>query len=368
MNIRFNNAEKYVDRRYQSAQNLRKIYIPSNIVKVELYKGYSSHTGLDDNLKISTVYEGYIHKLANYDVDSIAAIGSTNTESTTAIDSTIYNTYNSTYIDGAFNKRTNMTYDLYFSQDHTIISPQITSDAIYGELGNKIINIEVEGFSPFMDLTGVGVASRHLDLLTGDSVKLVLYGHTFTTNNNGDLVAEFVRYTTGTGYDFSTNAAEILITNLGFNASTRETATVVVSNKTTTLSATPYNFVVDCNNTAASLSSLNWVTDSTWNERTVAEKELAFNMVCLSTVGQVKLTEILGVSARSPFRILVCNYPNRIDLRSGDGSPLYVVNSFGKLTCLVVNSQVVELTPQSFNSENNVQEYGAYNTLIGNTV
>jgi hypothetical protein len=66
--------------------------------------------------------------------------------------------------------------------------------------------------------------------------------------------------------------------------------------------------------------------------------------------------------------MLVCNYPNRIDLRSGDGSPLYVVNAFGRLTNSITSTKILELTPsQPNNSTNDVEEYGAYNTLIGNT-
>jgi len=380
MEVVFNNDELYYDMRFDAdleTDKRRKIYIPSNKVTIDLYKGYpdDDHTTIDDALLIATIYTGYIHKIKNYDLDILVddeLVDSTDEDITNPYDSNIYNKYDSTYIDGNFNARNNdMTYDLYFSQDTTIISPGVSSSELYGQLGSRIVNIELESFTPFMDLTGVDVIDRHLDLLPGDSIKLILYGHTFKTDEDGNLVVEYAKYTTGTGYDFSTNAAEILVTNLGFNASTRETATVILKTPSNVLTATPYNFINVCNTIAAdpSFNSLTWVTDSDWSTKSTEEKQLNFNMVCLSTIGQAKLTSILGVSTRSPWRMIVCNYPNRIDLRSGDGSPLYEVNCFGKLSNVVTNTQVINLsTESSYNSTNDVEEYGAYNVLMNNTI
>ena len=67
--------------------------------------------------------------------------------------------------------------------------------------------------------------------------------------------------------------------------------------------------------------------------------------------------------------MLVSQYPNKLDLRSGDGSPIYGVDSFGKLTNLTTSTQVVLLKPQTVgSSDNDVQEYGAYNVLLGNSI
>ena len=378
MKVVFNNSELYYDLRFDAdsvTDKRRKIYIPSNKIKLELYKGYG-HTTLNAGLKIATLYEGYIHKIKNYDVDSETECGSESCggggkgdpNSNNPIDSDTYNNYNGTFLDGQQNS--DLTYDLRFSQDTSVIS-LVTSDDLYGILGKKIVNIELEGITPFMDLTNVAVIDRHLDLLPGDSVKMNLYGHIFNTDVCGNLVVEFVKYTTGTGYDFSTNAAEILVTNLGFNASTRETATVILKTPSNVLTAIPYNFVNVCNTLAAdpTFNSLTWVTDTEWANRSIQDKQLAFNMVCLSTVGVAKLTSILGVSSRSPWRMLVSQYPNKLDLRSGDGSPLYEVNSFGKLTNVTTSTQIVSLNPETVGSSNNdVQEYGAYNVLLGNSI
>ena len=372
MTVVFNKYELYVDRRFTSASNTKKIYIPSNKVIVKLYKGYSAHlsSGLDSGLFVTTIYNGYIHKLKNYDVDTYPVTSTYTDIAGNAIDSSIYNKFGNTYIDGRYNNRSDMTYDLYFSQDYSIISPGITDSDMYGENGVKVINIEIEGLTPFMNLTSVPVANRHLDLLPGDSVSLKLYGHTFNTDIAGNLVVEYVRYTTGIGYDFTSNAAEVFIKNIGFNASIRETCSVILKAPSSILTATPFNLINVCKTLALSTSfnSLTWVADAVWAAKSIQEKQVAFNIVCLSTVGQSQLIGILGVSSRSPFRMLVCNYPNRIDLRSGDGSPLYVVNAFGRLTNSITSTKILELTPsQPNNSTNDVEEYGAYNTLIGNT-
>ncbi len=373
MKVEFINSEKYINRRFQSDSTNYQIYIPSNKVTIDLYSGYSAHSTLNSELKISTVFNGYIHKLKNYDIDTNSSNlnGVTDPYPDVPIDSNVYNKFSNTYIDGGFNARNDMTYDLSFTQDHSIISPSVSSAGLYGQLGNQIVNIELEGFTPFMNLYGVSADNRHLDLLPGDSVKLVLYGHTFTTNGNGDLVVEFVRYTSGTGYDFTTNAGEFFIQNLGFNASTRETATVVLKTKSAVLTSTPYNFVNICNQKAAdsTFDSLTWTTDTVWATKTVQEKQLAFSMTCLSSVGQSKLTTIFGVSNTSPFRMMVCNYPNRIDLRSGDGSPVYVVNAFGKLVNMTMYTQVVKLLPETLDTSNNdVSAFLAYNNLDNNTI
>ena len=371
MEVVFNNNELYYDLRFDAdsvTDKRRKIYIPSNKIKLELYKGYG-HTTLVEGLKIGIIYEGYIHKLKNYDVDAFPNVNIYQDLCGNVIDSNTYNNYDGTFLDGQQNS--DLTYDLAFSQDTSVISPLISSGDIYGQLAGKVVNIELQGISAFMDLTGVAVIDRHLDLLTGDSVKLNLYGHTFNTDVSNNLVVEFVKYTTDTGYDFSTNAAEIFIKNLGFNASTRETATVILKTPSSVLTAIPYNFVNVCNTLAAdtSFNSLTWVTDTEWAGRSIQDKQLAFNMVCLSTVGQAKLTSILGVSTRSPWRMLVSQYPNKLDLRSGDGSPIYGVDSFGKLTNLTTSTQVVLLKPQTVgSSDNDVQEYGAYNVLLGNSI
>lgn len=371
MNIVFaGQVGKYTERRFDSDSNNYKIYIPSNLVTVDLYSGYSAHSSLDSGLNISTVYSGYIHKLRKYDI-TVSTTAVSDTNNLLPLNSGTFNNFDGTFIDGGFNARNDMAYDLSFTQDHTIISPSITSADLFGQLGDQIVNIKLEGFNPFMDLTGVAVGDRHLDLLPGDSVKLVLYGHTFTTNGSGDLVVEYVKYTTGTGYDFSTNAGEFLIQNLGFNASTRETATVVLKTDSSVLTATPYNFVNVCNQKAAdsSFNSLTWVNDSTWAGKTVQEKQLAFSITCLSTTGQSKLMNIFGVSNSSPFRLLVCNYPNRVDLRSGDGSPIYVVNAFGKLMNMSVYTQAVKLLPETFTTtSNDVSAFMAFNNLDQNTI
>jgi hypothetical protein len=170
MTIKFKNSEKYLDRRYNADEEtnwLRQIYIPSNKVTVDMYMGYPIHTAdVESANRVVTVYDGYIHEISKYD----------------------YTTYEDeartkeTYIKGHFNKTNKMEYDLYFSQDITVISPQITSSAIYGQLGDNIVNIEVRNFAPFMNLENVTQQDRHLDLLTGDSVQLVLYGHSFDTD------------------------------------------------------------------------------------------------------------------------------------------------------------------------------------------
>jgi len=371
MSITFSDGVgNYTERRFDSDSTNYKIYIPSNLVTIDLYSGYSAHTSLNSGLNIATVYQGYIHKLRLYDINtSTSAVTDPNTSSPYGTGT--FNNFDGTYVDGGFNARNDMSYDLSFTQDHTIISPSITADDLFGELGSQIVNIQLEGFNPFMDLSGVTVGDRHLDLLPGDSVKLVLYGHTFTTNGSGDLVVEYVKYTTGTGYDFTTNAGEFLIQNLGFNASTRETATVVLKTNSNVLTSTPYNFVNVCNDKATdnTFNSLNWVTDNVWPTKTVQEKQLAFSITCLSTVGQSKLNSVFGVSNSSPFRILVCNYPNRVDLRSGDGSPIYVVNAFGKLLNMSLYTQAVKLMPETFTTTaDDVEAFMAFNNLDQNTI
>jgi hypothetical protein len=354
MTIKFKNSEKYLDRVYNADGEtnwLRQIYIPSNKVTVDMYMGYPIHTAdVESANRIVTVYNGYIHEISNYDY-------------TTYVDEA-----KETYIKGYFNRDNKMEYDLYFSQDTTVISPQITPSAIYGQLGDNIVNIEVRNFAPFMNLKNVTQENRHLDLLTGDSVQLVLYGHSFDTDASGNTIVNFVRYTSGTGYDFSSNTAQFLITNLGFHAMTRETATVIIRENDNVLSAQPYNFIVDCVTKANGLTGLHWETDGVFSTDHPSGLTLDFNLVCLSTVGQSKLTEIMGVSANSPIRMLVCSYPNRIDLRTGDGSPVYIVNAFGKLRNILTQSQVVELTPSLGNATNIPAEYNSYNVLQTNTI
>jgi hypothetical protein len=141
--------------------------------------------------------------------------------------------------------------------------------------------------------------------------------------------------------------------------------------KSAVLTSTPYNFVNICNQKAedSTFDSLTWTTDTVWATKTVQEKQLAFSMTCLSSVGQSKLTTIFGVSNTSPFRMMVCNYPNRIDLRSGDGSPVYVVNAFGKLVNMTMYTQVVKLLPETLDTSNNdVSAFLAYNNLDNNTI
>jgi hypothetical protein len=310
--------------------------------------------------------------LKNYDVDSYTGLQSiTDPTPNNAIVTGIFNKYDNTYIDGTFNADNNMGYDFSFTQDHSIISPEISSDDLFGQLGNKVLNIKIKGVNPFMRLNNVLIANRHIDLLPGDSVKLILYGHTFTTNDEGDLVAQFVKYTTGTGYDLTSNAGNLLIKNIGFNASTREVATVVLKTSTDVLTSVPYNFVNVCNTKVAdnTFNSLVWVTDSSWASKTVQEKQLAFSITSLSTSGLSKLGSIFAVTDDSVFRMMVCNYPNRIDLRSGDGSPIYVVNAFGKLLNMSIFTQAVRLSPESHGlADNDVSIFMAYNNLDNNTI
>jgi hypothetical protein len=374
MNIQYSSpqSEKYIDKVYEANSSKHRIYIPSNKITIDLYKGYTSHSGLDANSKITTVYQGYIHKLKNYDVDAYTSSQSiTDSAPNTALVTDVFNKYDNTYIDGTFNADNNMSYDFSFTQDHTIISPEISSDDLFGQLGNKVLNIKIKGVNPFMRLNNVLIANRHLDLLPGDSVKLVLYGHTFTSNGDGDLVAQFVRYTTGTGYDLTTNAGTLLIKNLGFNASTREVATVVLKTNTNVLTSVPYNFVNVCNTKVAdnTFNSLTWVTDSSWASKTVEEKQLAFSITCLSTTGVSKLASIFAVTDNSLFRMMVCNYPNMVDLRSGDGSPIYVVSGFGKLMNMSLFTQTVRLSPETHSlADTDVNVFMAYNNLDNNTL
>jgi hypothetical protein len=374
MNIQYRSfqSEKYIDKVYNANSSKHRIYIPSNKITIDLYKGYTSHSVLDANSKITTVYQGYIHKLKNYDVDAYTSSQSiTDSTPNNPLVTDVFNKYDNTYIDGTFNADNNMAYDFSFTQDHSIISPEISSDDLFGQLGNKVLNIKIKGVNPFMRLNNVLIANRHLDLLPGDSVKLVLYGHTFTSNGDGDLVAQFVRYTTGTGYDLTTNAGTLLIKNLGFNASTREVATVVLKTNTNVLTSVPYNFVNICNTKVAdnTFNSLTWVTDSSWASKTVEEKQLAFSITCLSTSGVSKLASIFAVTDNSFFRMLVCNYPNMVDLRSGDGSPIYVVSGFGKLLNMSLFTQTVRLSPETHSlADTDVNVFMAYNNLDNNTL
>jgi hypothetical protein len=264
-----------------------------------------------------------------------------------------------------------MTYDFNFSQDLSqFIGTGVTSAEIYGQLGDRIANIEIEGLGPFMDLSNKTVSQRHLDLLPGDSLALVLYGNTYKIDNAGNLVAEFVRYTTSTGYDFSTTDQNVLIQNLGFTAATRETATVILKTPTTTLTSTPYNFYNVCNAKANDndFDSLEWVVDTNWSSKSLGDRKLQINVAALSTLGQGKITRMLGVTDRSPQRIVVCNYPNRIDLRSGDGSSLYTVNAFGTLRNLSTVTNAVTLQGYPEENTTDVGGYAYYNALIGYTV
>jgi hypothetical protein len=149
---------------------------------------------------------------------------------------------------------------------------------------------------------------------------------------------------------------------------TRETATIVIRQNDNVLSAQPYNFIVDCVTKANSLTGLHWETDGVFSTDHPTGLTLDFNLVCLSTVGQSKLTKIMGVSGNSQIRMLVFSYPNRIDLRTGDASPVYLVNAFGKLHNILTQSQVIELTPALSNATNIPAEYNLYNVLKTNTI
>ena len=345
MGVAFTNTEHYTAFRKSSNNIPVPIYIPSNKVTLKLYLGYATHAGNSLPAEISTIYDGYIHEMSNYDIDS-----STNSQT---------HGNKTTYLHGS--KASNLTYGLEFSQDFSVIDPITTAAAIYGVTGNKILNIETLGYPAFMNISDI----NHLDLLTGDSVQLVLYGHTYKKVGN-DLVAEFVRYNTTTGIDFvniSSNLYEFAYKNLGFIAYEKQTAQVVIRENTNVLTSTPYNLISD--SLAAVADSSNWMSFE-WSTPVTINEVKEFTLTCLSTVGQSKLNSILGVSKRSPFRCVVCQYPNFVDVRSADGSPLYIVNGFGTLFNVRTLTHVVELSPSNiFTSTNIPDEYLAYNVLSG---
>jgi hypothetical protein len=346
MGVQFNSTEHYTAFRKSSNDEQVPIYIPSNKVTLKLYLGYATHAGISLPAEISTIYDGYIHEMSNYDIDS-------------SINSQTHGT-KTTYLHGSKNS-TNLTYGLEFSQDFSVIDTVTTAADIYGVIGNKILNIETLGYPAFMNISNI----NHLDLLTGDSVQLVLYGHTYKKVGN-NLVAEFVRYNTTTGIDFvniSSNLYEFAYKNLGFVAYEKQTAQVIVRENTNVLTSTPYNLISD--SLAAVTDSSNWMSFG-WSEPEIISEVKEFTLTCLSTVGQSKLNSILGVSKRSPFRCVVCQYPNYVDIRSADGAPLYIVNGFGTLFNVRTMTHVVELSPSNiFTSTNIPDEYLAYNVLSG---
>ena len=77
------------------------------------------------------------------------------------------------------------------------------------------------------------------------------------------------------------NDGQFFIQNLGFNASIRETATVILKVKSNILTSTPYNFINVCNamSTNATFNSLTWIVDNDWSAKTVQEKQLALQAI-----------------------------------------------------------------------------------------
>jgi hypothetical protein len=356
-----------------------RIIVDSNTVKIDLLLGYSNldntinddttgvynysstandkgvnyHTGTYKN-KVVRVYDGPIHRLLT---------------TSSYFDANVNKT---TYLNGFMSG--NGKYGIQFNQDSSIFSTEITT--ISGGLGNVNYNIKVNGLMPFMSLDSTKFyddanpitidpfSIRHLDLLPGDATKLVLYGHTYEMSNN-DLVAKLVKYETATGIDFSAiSGSNILMKNIVFTAAKKYTSTVTVRSNTNVLGNTPFNLLNDAYTAANDLLSL-----PSWSDPVIASTPLSFTTTALSKKGQGILTDILGASALSPYRVLVCNFPPRVAYYSPDGSPLHYVNSFGTLYNQRLQTQVVELINSDITGSNSFpSEYMAYNTLRSNAL
>lgn len=356
-----------------------RIIVDSNTVKIDLLLGYSD---LDNTINSDTT--------GVYNYSSTAAdkgvnyhLGTYKNKVIRVYDGPIHMLLTtSSYVDAGVNKTTylngfmsgNGKYGIQFNQDSSIFSTEITT--ISGGLGNVNYNIKVNGLMPFMSLDSTkfyananpitidSFATRHLDLLPGDATKLVLYGHTYEMSNN-DLVAKLVKYETATGIDFSAiSGSNILMKNIVFTAAKKYTSTVTVRSNTNVLGDTPFNLLNDADTAANTLSSL-----APWSDEGIASTPLSFTTTALSKKGQGILTDILGASALSPYRVLVCNFPPRVAYYSPDGSPLHYVNSFGTLYNQRLQTQVVELINSDITGSNSFpSEYMAYNTLRSNAL
>ncbi len=346
MTIVANPNELYTQKRLSANTAVVNMYVPSNKITIDMYLGYPTDESrsVTTSNRIVRVYNGYIHDFA---------------ATSTYVDTGLTPNKTTYYAGGVSNGK----YNLSFTQDASIFSSSASSSAsnsdMYGLLGDQIYNIELSGFYPF-----INIVPQHLDLLTGDSVNLVLYGHNYEYVNN-KLVANIIKYSTAIGFDFSSAAAQFLMKNLAFTATKKEVAQVDIRDATaSTLNATPFNFITDVETKANSLSSLSWSLDNTFTTTT-----LNFNITSLTPSGQGILTSFLGASNRSPYRCLVCSFPPILDIRSADGSPIYMVNKFGTIFNVRTHTTVVELNSVSMdNTEYIPYEYITYNSLRGNAV
>lgn len=370
MTVKFNSLtpESYIALRRTPNNKPVKIYVPSNKVTVDLYLGYihslAAFNSVANRPKLATVYSGYIHNLSSYTGGMTYSDTNTNTN-----------------INGTLNS--NMSYNLRFSQPLSVISPSITSEQLYGAgfASGQIMNITVNNFRPYMN---VGTTYSHIDLYSGSSLQMYLYGHRYKVVG-GNLVVDITRYTSATGIDFTDvttdgsgvpTAISVALRNLGFTPTRKQYARFTIKSGASALTSTPFNLlndissfmstggipITDGSGTVLNFAN-NWTTDPDWvNTNT----PLDFNFSALSTIGISMLQSLLSVSQRSPYRALVCQYDPYVNIVSADGSPIYIVTAFGALKAIRSVTSTIELsesslvTPVTASAPN---EYMSFNIL-----
>ncbi len=352
MTVKFTDGQLYVNTRGSASSFVNRIYIPSNILNIDLYSGENHSSASSSNL-IARIFSNNIHKISD------------------ASENSFYDNVHeiTTYLSGEINT-SNKSYKLLFTQPISVISPSTTNELIYGTLGNQVFNITLNDIRPFLNITSYS----HIDLKSGSNTKLYLYGHSYNVVNN-DLVARIVRYESARGLDLTNEYSpiiEIATRNLGFTAVSKKYRDITICNASIQLTDTPFNLQSRIAEflAAGGIGAPNsnwesqWLTDPAFTQPTV----LDFNFSCLSTVGQTILQGLVSVSDKSPYKVLVSQYNPIFQIASADGSPIYVVTPWGTLKALKTHTKVVQISSNSINNSSNItipSELLSYNILDG---
>ncbi len=352
MTIEFNDGQTYLANRFEPSTFIHRIFIPSNILNIDLYGGVLISSDVTHGMpssvptRIARVYSNNIHK--------ILSTGSSYSDN--SIDTFFRGTRNDS----------SLAYNLEFTQPISIISPTTSNAVVYGAIGTAAYNIKIDSIAPFINIPSNTYA--HMDLVSGKNTKLYLYGHSYKLDDLNNLVVEISRYETITGLDLTDETSSVVSIakkSLGFYANKRFYTQVHLASNTATLGNTPYNLQYLLSSTRLSTDISSWTEDGSFQPR-----QLDFNFSCLSQAGQNILQGLVSVSDASPYRALVCQYNPIFELLSADGSPIYVVNAWGTLKCLKADTRVVQISSNSIdngtgNGLSVPSELLAYNVLGG---
>ena len=342
MSIKFNDGQTYLANRFNPSSVVHGIYIPSNILNVDLYGG-AHHTSRPLN-SITRLYSDNIHKIY--------------TSNSSYVDS---NSEIETFFSGTRNS--NLSYNFGFTQPADIVYNNLNSSLIYGAIGTAAYNIKVNNIAPFINIPNTTYA--HIDLVSGKNTTICLYGHSIKLDSSNNLVAELVRYESLPGLDLTdegSSYATITKRNLGFYANKRYYTQKILRDNSGVTSI-PYNLQQILSTIRYTEDIPSWTYDSNFVPR-----QLDFNLTALSTDGLDILQGLVSVSSASPYRALVCQYNPVFEFLSPDGSPIYIVNAWGTLKSLQTHTKVVSLSSNSINNGSSLSvpaELLSYNVLDG---